>query len=157
MPANPAPRPTEIHQRDLPGRAPGPALPAHGDPSRPIAPQSQSPGRRETLRDALAELPRIPPKTRLGQALSYLLGQKPSLLRCLTEPKAEIENNAVERAIRPLKIGAKNWMQIGHPKAGPRLANLFTLVENCRQKGVDPEPTSSTSSPASRSPDEAHH
>jgi transposase len=45
----------------------------------------------------------------------------------------------VERAIRPLKIGAKNWMQIGHPKAGPRLANLFTLVENCRQEGVDPE------------------
>lgn len=89
--------------------------------------------------DALADLPRTPPKTRLGQALGYLLGQKPSLLRCLTEPKAEIENNAVERAIRPLKIGAKNWMQIGHPKAGPRLANLFTLVENCRLEGVDPE------------------
>lgn len=89
--------------------------------------------------DALVDLPRTPPKTRLGQALGYLLGQKPSLLRCLTEPRAEIENNAVERAIRPLKIGAKNWMQIGHPKAGPRLANLFTLVENCRQEGVDPE------------------
>jgi transposase len=89
--------------------------------------------------DALADLSKIPPKTRLGQALGYLLGQKPSLLRCLTEPKAEIENNAVERAIRPLKIGAKNWMQIGHPKAGPRLANLFTLVENCRQESVDPE------------------
>jgi transposase len=89
--------------------------------------------------DALADLPRTPPKTRLGQALGYLLGQKPSLLRCLTEPRAEIENNAVERAIRPLKIGAKNWMQIGHPNAGPRLANLFTLVENCRQEGVDPE------------------
>lgn len=26
---------------------------------------------------------------------------------------------------------------IGHPKAGPRLANLFTLIENCRQVGVD--------------------
>jgi hypothetical protein len=34
---------------------------------------------------------------------------------------------------------AKNWLQIGHPKAGPRLANLFTLVENCRLAGVDPE------------------
>jgi transposase len=89
--------------------------------------------------DARADLPRTPPKTRMGQALGYLLGQKPSLLRCLTEPRAEIENNAVERAIRPLKIGAKNWMQIGHPNAGPRLANLFTLVENCRLEGVDPE------------------
>ena len=28
-------------------------------------------------------------------------------------------------------------MFIGHPKAGPRLANLFTLIENCRQAGAD--------------------
>lgn len=89
--------------------------------------------------DVLAALPLTPPKTRLGQALGYLLGQKPSLLRCLSEPRARIENNLVEQAIRPLKIGAKNWLQIGHPKAGPRLANLFSLVENCRLAGVDPE------------------
>ena len=89
--------------------------------------------------DALAAITQVPPKTRLGQALGYLLGQKPSLLRCLSEPRARIENNLVEQAIRPLKIGAKNWLQIGHPKAGPRLANLFTLVENCRLAAVDPE------------------
>ncbi len=88
---------------------------------------------------ALVAAPLAPPKTRLGQALGYLLGQKPSLLRCLSEPRARIENNLVEQAIRPLKVGAKNWGQIGHPKAGPRLANLFTLVENCRLAGVDPE------------------
>jgi len=89
--------------------------------------------------DALAALPRVPPKTRLGQALGYLLGQKPSLLRCLTEPRARIENNLVEQSIRPLKLGARNWGHIGHPNAGPRLANLFTLVENCRREGLDPE------------------
>jgi len=91
------------------------------------------------IADAQAEIPRIPPKTRLGQALGYLIGQKPSLLRCLSEPRARIENNLVEQAIRPLKVGAKNWLQIGHPNAGPRLANLFTMVENCRLAGVDPE------------------
>lgn len=89
--------------------------------------------------DALTAAPLAPPKTRLGQALGYLLGQKSSLLRCLSEPRARIENNLVEQAIRPLKVGAKNWLQIGHPKAGPRLANLFTVVENCRLAGVDPE------------------
>jgi transposase len=41
--------------------------------------------------------------------------------------------------VRPLKLGAKNWIAIGHPSAGPRLAKLFTLVENCRQAGIDPE------------------
>jgi len=89
--------------------------------------------------DALGAITQVPPKTRLGQALGYLLGQKSSLLRCLSEPRARIENNLVEQAILPLKIGAKNWLQIGHPNAGPRLANLFTLVENCRLAAVDPE------------------
>ncbi len=37
------------------------------------------------------------------------------------------------------QAGAKNWLQIGHLKAGPRLDRLFTVVENCRLAGVDPE------------------
>lgn len=89
--------------------------------------------------DVLAASPRVPPKTRLGQAIGYLLGQQASLLRCLAEPRARIENNLVEQSIRPLKIGAKNWGFIGHPNAGPRLANLFTLVDNCQREGIDPE------------------
>jgi hypothetical protein len=36
----------------------------------------------------------------------------------------------------PLKLGAKNWLR-RPPDAGPRLANLFTLVENACQSGVD--------------------
>jgi len=95
---------------------------------------------------AAVDLASVPPKTRLGQALGYLLGQKASLRRCLTESVAVLDNNAVERAIRPLKLGAKNWLFIGHPNAGPRLAHLFTLVENCRLVGSIPRPTSSISS-----------
>ena len=57
----------------------------------------------------------------------------------MTTPGAYLDNNGAENAIRPLKLGAKNWLFIGHPTAGPRLANLFTLVENCRQAGIDIE------------------
>lgn len=80
-----------------------------------------------------------PAQTDLGDAVRYLLDQQERLERCLSTPEAEISNNGVERAIRPLKLGAKNWLFIGDPKAGPRLANLFTLVENCRLLGIDPE------------------
>jgi transposase len=80
-----------------------------------------------------------PAATGLGHAVRYLLDQQERLHRCLTELDAEISNNRVERAIRPLKIGARNWLFVGDPKAGPRLANLFTLVENCRLWGIDPE------------------
>ncbi len=79
------------------------------------------------------------PKSLFGAGLHYLLAQRVPLRRCLTEAQAELSNNAVERAIRPLKLGAKNWLHLGHPAAGPRLANLFTVVENCRLLGLDPE------------------
>lgn len=88
---------------------------------------------------AMTEILALPPKSALAVALGYLLGQRPSLMRCVTTPGAYLDNNGAENAIRPLKLGAKNWLFIGHPDAGPRLANLFTLVENCRQAGVDIE------------------
>lgn len=88
---------------------------------------------------AMKEQPTTLPKSLVGVAIHYLLAQQEPLRRCLTEPQAELSNNAVENAIRPLKLGAKNWLQVGHPDAGPRLANLFTVVENCRQSGLDPE------------------
>lgn len=79
------------------------------------------------------------PKSLLGKAVHYLLSQQAPLRRTLEHGRAPLSTNAVERAIRPLKLGARNWLFIGHPSAGPRLANLFTVVENCRQLGHDPE------------------
>lgn len=85
------------------------------------------------------ESPGITPRSRLGTALHYLIAQQAPLRRTLVESRAELSTNQVENSIRPLKLGAKNWLQIGHPDAGPRLANLFTVVENCRQLDLDPE------------------
>lgn len=81
----------------------------------------------------------VPPSLHTAEGMRYLLNQHDSLRRCLSEPRAELSNNPCERALRPIKIGARNWGAIGHPEAGDRLANLFTLVENCRLGGIDPE------------------
>jgi transposase len=88
---------------------------------------------------AAAHVCTLPPRAALAQALGYLLNQRAPLERCLTTPGARLDNNPAENAIRPLKLGAKNWLFIGHPRAGQRLAQLFTLLENCRQAGIDPE------------------
>jgi transposase len=88
---------------------------------------------------AATEIVTLPPKTPLAIALGYLLGQRVPLTRCVTTPNSSLDNNPVENAIRPLKLGARNWLFVGHPDAGPRLANLFTLVENCRQGAVEAE------------------
>lgn len=52
--------------------------------------------------------------------------------------RIEIDNNLVENAIRPTAIGKKNWLFIGEAAAGERGAILYTLVESCRRRGLDP-------------------
>jgi hypothetical protein len=52
----------------------------------------------------------IPPKTQLGQAIGYRFGQKLSLRRCLTEQPARRKNNLDDQTIKPLRLGAKNWI-----------------------------------------------
>lgn len=91
------------------------------------------------LQQAEAHAQVAPAKTALGDAVRYLREQQERLARCLVELDAELSNNAVERAIRPLKLGARNWLFVDDPQAGPRLASPFTLVENCRQLQIDPE------------------
>lgn len=81
----------------------------------------------------------VPPSLHTGDGMRYLLNRHDSLRRCLSEPQAELSNNPCEAALRPIKIGANNWGAVGHPQAGDRLANLFTLVENCRSARIDPE------------------
>jgi transposase len=88
---------------------------------------------------AAAEIEERPPGTLFRECLNYLLQQQEYLRRAITTPGAELTNNLAERNLRPIKTGQRNWLWVGHPSAGPRLANLFTLVENCRQAGADVE------------------
>ncbi len=78
-------------------------------------------------------------KTRMAKAIGYLLSQAKPLRACFDHVPSRIENNLVENAIRPLKLGAKNWLFIGSPQAGPRAAVMFTLIENCRMAGINPQ------------------
>ena len=50
----------------------------------------------------------------------------------------EIGNNLVESTIRPSATGKKNWLFIGHPKAGQRSPLIYTIVKNCCMHGIDP-------------------
>lgn len=78
------------------------------------------------------------PQSPLGTAIDYALGQWTTLQVFLTDGRIEIDNNLVENAIRPTAIGKKNWLFIGQAEAGERSAILYTLIENCRRRRVDP-------------------
>ena len=93
--------------------------------------------RLKKLIERLASRKSILPKSLLGKAVSYALKQWANLEVYLGDGRVEICNNLVENAIRPTKLGAKNWLFIGCEGAGQKAAILYTIVENCRRLGIN--------------------
>lgn len=61
-----------------------------------------------------------------------------SLQVYLDDGRVEIDNNLVENAIRPTAVGKKNWLFFGEADAGERSAILYTIIECCRRRSIDP-------------------
>jgi transposase len=78
------------------------------------------------------------PCSRMGMAIDYALNLWPLLGVYLDDGRIEIDQNLVENAIRPTALGKKNWLFIGEAEAGQRSAILYTIVECCRRRGIDP-------------------
>jgi len=78
------------------------------------------------------------PQSFMGKAVTYTLTLWPHLQEFLEDGRVEIDNNQVENAIRPTAIGKKNWLFIGEADAGQTSAILFTLIEACRSRQIDP-------------------
>jgi len=81
---------------------------------------------------------RFIPQSSMGKAINYALRQWSSLLLFIDKGQLEIDNNRVENAIRPTAIGKKNWLFIGDAKAGERSAIIYTIIEACRRRKIDP-------------------
>jgi transposase len=82
---------------------------------------------------------RFLPRLSFGKAIDYALANRELLSRFLQDGRLEIDNNQVENAIRPTAIGKKNWLFIGEANAGERSAILYTIIECCRRRGIDPQ------------------
>ena len=83
--------------------------------------------------------PRYLPKSRMGEALAYALGQWDRLLKYRDDGRVEIDNNLVENAVRPTALGKKNWLFFGAPDAGERSAIIYSILESCKRHGIHQE------------------
>ncbi|MGJ3260610.1 MAG: IS66 family transposase [Rhodospirillales bacterium] len=86
-----------------------------------------------------AQLPKISGKTPLAGAICYALNRLPKARPYLDNGFLELDNNAVERAMRPVALGRKNWLFAGSEGGGKALAIAFTLIETARLNDVDPQ------------------
>ena len=78
-----------------------------------------------------------PPASKLGQAVSYAVNLEKELKVFLEDGRVPLDNNAVERAIRPVAVGRKNWLFAGSEQGGRMAAVFYTLIESAKRHGLN--------------------
>jgi len=73
----------------------------------------------------------------IALAIKYLHNQREELHRFFEDGRIPIDNNACERAIRPIAVGRRNWLFTGSPRGGRAAAVAYTLIESCRIAKID--------------------
>ena len=77
------------------------------------------------------------PRSKLGEALTYARNQRTALRRFLDDGRIPIDNNDVERDLRQVALGRKNWMFIGSLAAGERTAAILSVVGSAHRHNLD--------------------
>jgi transposase len=96
--------------------------------------QQRAPGLLEKIKAAIeAAIPGALPGGALEKACQYALGLWPRLTCFLQYPELELSNNLIENSMRPIALGRKNWIHIGSPEAGPKVAAILSVIETCRR------------------------
>jgi transposase len=83
-------------------------------------------------------MPKVLPKGRMSQALTYTYSLFQRLSRYHLDGRYRIDNNLVENAIRPLALGRKNYMFCGNHDAAENAAIMYSLLGCCAASDVNP-------------------
>ena len=113
--------------------------------------RGRSAAERQRLRDTCArpvvdalkpwmqeQLLRVPPRGGLADAIRYALARWLALCRFLNDGRIELDNNPVERAIRPVALGRKNHLFAGSDGGAHRWAVVASLLETAKLNGLEP-------------------
>jgi transposase len=90
----------------------------------------------EWLRATARKLSR---KSDLAGAVGYTLSRWAALTRYCDDGRIEVDNNAVERAIRAVALGRKNYLFAGSDAGGERAAAFYSLIGTAKLNGLNPE------------------
>ena len=85
-----------------------------------------------------AKLGLISQKGKLAEAIRYALSRWEGLTHFIEDGCIEIDNNAVERSIRPIALNRKNALFAGSDGGAEHWATIASLIETCKLNDVDP-------------------
>jgi len=78
------------------------------------------------------------PKAPLMEAVSYTLNQWREIERIFESGLYHLDNNMIEREMRPVAVGRKNYLFAGSHEAASRAAILYSLFGTARLHKVNP-------------------
>ena len=84
------------------------------------------------------QLPRISGKTPLAKDIRHALKRIPKIRPYLDHGFLELDNNTVERCIRPVALGRKNYLFVGSVGGGETAAIFYSLIGTAKLNDVCP-------------------
>ena len=75
----------------------------------------------------------------VATAFGYAIRQRDALRRFLDDGRLRMENNASERALRPIEVGRNAWLFFGSGDHAQAAANIFSLIASCVLHSLDAE------------------
>ena len=86
-----------------------------------------------------AQIAKLPARGPTADAIRYALNHWDGLCRFLGDGRIELDNNSVERSMRPVALSRKNSLFAGSDEGGENWACLASLIETCKLNGVNPQ------------------
>lgn len=83
--------------------------------------------------------PKHTPSSAFGSAIRHARNNWDRLTVFLDDVNVPVDNNASERALRPVAKGRDNWLFAGNDEAAKRLMALLGLCSTCEANGINPE------------------
>ena len=77
------------------------------------------------------------PASPFSKALDYLHSRAAELRVFLNNPEVPLDTNHVERAIRPIPMGRKNWLFCWTELGAEHVAVMQSLISTCKLHSID--------------------
>jgi len=119
----------KIREQGLEGVA---KLASRGEHSKPVV-EAFFAWLKETVRTEV-----LLPTNPFGQAARYALERETGLCVFLANPDVPLDTNHLEREIRPVALGRKNWLFCWTEVGARRVGIIYSVLASCRLQGVDP-------------------
>jgi transposase len=108
--------------------------------ARCLARQSRSKPVVDDLKPWLEEqLRKVSGRSPLAEAIRYVLKRWSGLIFFLDDGRVEIDNNCIERTMRPIALNRKNSLFAGSDEGAENWAVIATLIECCKLHDVNPQ------------------